>query len=248
MVLSLRRPAMNRGLNRENPRILIMMMDICWREADIERQRNGPSKACNRYEWHCTKREEFICILNCLLGFSSSPNQHKVNVSWRQIVKDYRQVQSAVTDIASQNSVVIDGIPNSLVGFNSIDLNNQNHQNRALAGFPMHSALQGEHISGIHTDLHITSDSRNYDSNALVTLLGRNAVRDASLGSSSPIDNMNFQEHLEGGTLISSTSLANLLATRSGLQENLNNLAISVPSIYPMDVLEITLLMTALMI
>ncbi|KAK4854574.1 hypothetical protein QYF36_026121 [Acer negundo] len=139
-------------------------------------------------------------------------------------------------DIASQNSVVIDGIPNSLVGFNSIDLNNQNHLNRALAEFPMLSALQGEHISGIHTDLHITSDSRNYDSNALVTLLGRNAVRDASLGSSGPIDNMNFQEHLEGGTLISSTSLANLLAARSGLQENLNNLAISVPSIYPMDV------------
>ncbi|KAI9191613.1 hypothetical protein LWI28_010850 [Acer negundo] len=89
MVLSLRRPAMNRSLNRENPRILIMMMDIC-REKQIlrdERQRNGPSKACNRYEWHCTKRE-FICILNCLLGFSSSPNQYKVNDSWRQIIKD----------------------------------------------------------------------------------------------------------------------------------------------------------------
>ncbi|KAJ0090267.1 hypothetical protein Patl1_13009 [Pistacia atlantica] len=138
---------------------------------------------------------------------------------------------NAPIDIATRNSVVMDEIPNSLVGSDSFDFSNQNHLNRALAGFPTLSALQGEPIGDIHTNLPATNHSRAFDCNALVTSLGRNAIRDVSLG----IDNIDFQEHFERGTPISSASLFNLLAARSGLPENLNNLAISGPSIYPED-------------
>lgn len=135
-------------------------------------------------------------------------------------------------DIASRNSVIIDGIPNSLPGSSSFDFINQNP---ALAGFAPLLALQGEPISDIHANVHITNNSRVFDSDELVTSLRRNAMRDASLGSSCPVDNVDFQEQMEEGTSISSTSLATLLAARSGLQENLDNLAISVPSIYPLE-------------
>ncbi|KAH7572464.1 hypothetical protein JRO89_XS04G0260800 [Xanthoceras sorbifolium] len=209
----LRRPAMNRSLNRENPRILIMMIA----EKQILR---GAHLEMNERSMQCFLKADNQGLKKAIY------KQHSNYTSKANYLME-SDMFNAPVDIASQNSIVIDGMPNSLVGFNSIDLN---HQNRALAGFPVFSALQGEPISGIQTD------SRNFDSNALITLLGRNAVRDASLGISCPIDNMNFQEQLDGGTPISSTCLANVLATRSGLQENQNNLAISVPSIYSLDV------------
>lgn len=122
-------------------------------------------------------------------------------------------------DIASRHSAFV-GMQNSMVGFNSID-------QRALAGFPMLSAMQGEPVS---EQLHMGNDS---DSNTLATLLGRNVTRDGSFGSCCSIDNVNFQGQLDGGTLISSPSLANLVAARCGLQENTNNLLIPATTIYP---------------
>lgn len=117
---------------------------------------------------------------------------------------------NAPRNIATQNSVAMDEMPSSLVESDSFDFSNQNHLQRALARFPVLSALQGEPIG-----------------NALATSLGK----DVSLG----IYNSDFQEHFERGTPISSTSVVNLLAARSGLPANLNNLAISAPSIYPED-------------
>lgn len=140
-------------------------------------------------------------------------------------------------NIASRNSILVDGTPNSLIRTSSFNFDSQKHPDPALAGFPSFSALQGEPISDIHTNLNVTNNSRVFDSDALVTSLGRNGMRDFSVGRSGPMDNINFQEQLEDGTPISSTSFATLLAARNGLQENLNNLAISVPSIYPVDVL-----------
>ncbi|GLT97283.1 hypothetical protein SLE2022_148560 [Rubroshorea leprosula] len=56
MVLSLRRPAMNRSFNRENPDILIVMIAekqiMRVSEEDKGDQRDGPSKACSRNECH----------------------------------------------------------------------------------------------------------------------------------------------------------------------------------------------------
>lgn len=56
-------PATNRSFNRENLHILIVMItvkqqQISRRDGDERRTNykgNGPSKACNRYEYHCTK-------------------------------------------------------------------------------------------------------------------------------------------------------------------------------------------------
>lgn len=139
-------------------------------------------------------------------------------------------------NVSSRNSVLMDGTPNSPIRTSSFNFDNQKHLDPALAGFPSFSALQGEPISDIHTHLNMTNNSRVFDSDALVTSFGRNGMKDFSVGRSGPMDNVNFQEQLEDGTLISSTSFATLLAARSGLQENLNNLAISAPSIYPLDV------------
>ncbi|XP_044462885.1 homeobox protein ATH1-like [Mangifera indica] len=126
------------------------------------------------------------------------------------------EIINAPIDIATQNSFIMDEITNSEVGLDSFDVNNQSHLQQALAGFPLLSAFQGEPI-GDPT----TSHSRVFNCNALVTSLG--------------IDNSDFQEHFERGTPVSSTSLVNLLASRSGLPENLNNLGISSASIYPED-------------
>ncbi|EXB66878.1 hypothetical protein L484_019516 [Morus notabilis] len=58
----LRGPGRNRSWSRGNPDILIMMIAekqiMRGGEDDKEVQRegrDGPSKACNRNEWHCTQ-------------------------------------------------------------------------------------------------------------------------------------------------------------------------------------------------
>ncbi|KAF5468014.1 hypothetical protein F2P56_012209 [Juglans regia] len=143
------------------------------------------------------------------------------------------------TDMGSRSPVVIDGFlprttSNTLMQYNSFDLNNQNH---IMTGFPVLSGLQGEPMNGLHTNLHTPNVERVVDSNALVTLLGRNAARDASLCNSRLTGNTQFQDQAAGGAAIAAASHATFLAAKFGLQENLNNLAILAPSICPLDVL-----------
>lgn len=134
-------------------------------------------------------------------------------------------------DMAERNPIVINGISlhtssNSLVQSSTFDLNNQN---QIMSGYPVIPALQGEPISAGFVD-----------SDALVSRsmpLGRNAVRDHSLMSSLSISNTEFQGHFMGGTPISATTLATLLASRSGLHEDLNDITVSAPSAFPLEVL-----------
>ncbi|XWS70259.1 hypothetical protein CRYUN_Cryun03dG0033200 [Craigia yunnanensis] len=134
--------------------------------------------------------------------------------------------------MVSRNSVVIDGIPSQTIPNSIVDSNLFNHinQNQTLAGFPVPPSVQGEFISDLCADLHITTPARFFDSNALVASVERNVVSDGSLGSSCSEDNIQFHEQFMGRTSISSTPTA-----RCGLQENLNELAIVAPSIYPQD-------------
>ena len=132
--------------------------------------------------------------------------------------------------MVSRNSVVIDGIPSQTIPNSIVDSNLFNHinQNQTLAGFL--PSVQGEFISDLCADLHITNRARFFDSNAVVASVGRNFATDASLGCSGSEGNIEFHEQFMGRTPISSTPPA-----RCGLQENLNELAIIAPSIYPQD-------------
>ncbi|XP_022731187.1 homeobox protein ATH1-like [Durio zibethinus] len=134
--------------------------------------------------------------------------------------------------MVSQNSVVIDGSPSQTIPNSIVDSNLFNHinENQTLAGFPVLPSVQGEFISDLCADLHITNRVRFFDSNALVASVRRNVVSDASLGNSGSEDNFKFQEQFIGRTPISSTP-----PVRFGLQENLNELANVAPSIYPED-------------
>lgn len=64
----LRVPAMNRSLNRENPDILIMMIAGKQKRDQIREREgeDGPSKACNSNECHCTKHSS--PLLSCLFS------------------------------------------------------------------------------------------------------------------------------------------------------------------------------------
>uniref|UniRef100_A0A2N9F7X1 POX domain-containing protein n=1 Tax=Fagus sylvatica TaxID=28930 RepID=A0A2N9F7X1_FAGSY len=105
-----------------------------------------------------------------------------------------------------------------------------------MAGFPVLSTLQ-EPINGLHASLHTPNGVGIVDSNALVSFLGRNAVRDSSLCSLRLTGNAEFHEQLAGGNSVSAASLATFLSARSGLQDNLNNLALSAPSVCPLEAL-----------
>ncbi|XP_040998515.1 homeobox protein ATH1-like isoform X2 [Juglans microcarpa x Juglans regia] len=141
--------------------------------------------------------------------------------------------------MGSQSPVDMDGFPpctttNALTQPESFDLNNQNH---VMAGFPVLSALQGEPINGLHANLHIPSGVCVAESNALLTLLGRHVVRDATPCSPRLTDNSGFPDQAAVGTIISTASHPTFLPARSGLQENFNNLAFSAASICPLEVL-----------
>ncbi|EEF45799.1 bel1 homeotic protein, putative [Ricinus communis] len=127
-------------------------------------------------------------------------------------------------DMIGRNSMTVEGIgsqitPNSLVQFDSFDLNNQN---QTLDGYTVLSALRGVPMHDLHSD----SQAAIEDSEAFVTSLGRDVARDTE-----------FQEQFVGGTPISAPALATIVASRSSLQENPTHLAISEPSIYPLEVL-----------
>lgn len=147
-----------------------------------------------------------------------------------QILRYYEMMENQTfnvsMDVMSRDSVVIDEnsahtTMNSLVQSCSFDLNDQNHMMVQL-----HSTIQ-EPISG-----DVTNRTEIISPNAFYTCHRRNIDRDATLGCSSATANSVFQEQP-----ISAASVANFLAERNGLQENLNNLAISVPPIYSSEVL-----------
>lgn len=141
---------------------------------------------------------------------------------------------SVSIDMAGRNSVTMDcssqRTPNSLVQLDSFNLN---HHNQTLAGFTMLPTLQGEPISDLHANIHSANRSSFMNSDALVASLGRNVVGDTLPGCSRSAGNPPFEEQFGGG--IPNYALATLVATRSGLQETLNNLAISGPSSYPLE-------------
>ncbi|XP_061951399.1 homeobox protein ATH1-like isoform X2 [Populus nigra] len=141
---------------------------------------------------------------------------------------------SVPIDTAGRNSDTMDfssqRTPNSLVQLDSFNLN---HHNQTLAGFTMLPTLQGEPISDLHANIHSANRSSFMNSDALVASLGRNVVGDTLPGCSRSAGNPPFEEQFGGG--IPNYALATLVATRSGLQETLNNLAISGPSSYPLE-------------
>ncbi|KAI5556557.1 hypothetical protein BDE02_18G044100 [Populus trichocarpa] len=141
---------------------------------------------------------------------------------------------SVPIDMAGRNSVTMDcssqRTSNSLVQLDSFNLN---HHNQTLAGFTMLPTLQGEPISDLHANIHSANRSSFMNSDALVASLGRNVVGDTLPGCSRSAGNPPFEEQFGSG--IPNYALATLVATRSGLQETLNNLAISGPSSYPLE-------------
>ncbi|TYG59903.1 hypothetical protein ES288_D07G024200v1 [Gossypium darwinii] len=135
--------------------------------------------------------------------------------------------------MVSQNSVVINGISPETITNNSVvesNLFNQINQNQTLVGFPVLPSVQGEFGGDLCSDLHVSNHARFFDSNALIASVGRKVASDASLGSSGLEHNIEFHEQFIGRTPVSSNSPASC-----GLQENLNELAIVAPSIYPQD-------------
>ncbi|KHG28653.1 Homeobox ATH1 -like protein [Gossypium arboreum] len=135
--------------------------------------------------------------------------------------------------MVSQNSVVINGIPPETITNNSVvesNLFNQINQNQTLVGFPVLPSVQGEFGGDLCSDLHVSNHARFFDSNALIASVGRKVASDASLDSSGLEHNIEFHEQFIGRTPVSSTPPASC-----GLQENLNELAIVAPSIYPQD-------------
>ncbi|CAK9180002.1 unnamed protein product [Ilex paraguariensis] len=121
-------------------------------------------------------------------------------------------------DMDSQNPIVTDGIfahmrSVSLAHTDSLDLNNQNH---IIKGFPLPAMLQGEPINNLHACLHLPNHPRIADSDAFAlenTQLQRGALRDPSIGSSCPINDIESQVQLMTGIPISTTSDATLLAS-----------------------------------
>ncbi|PON76701.1 POX domain containing protein [Parasponia andersonii] len=126
------------------------------------------------------------------------------------------QTFNITPEMTSRSSVVMDEIsPNS-----------------TMNSFVLQSYLFDHHAD----DLHVTNLAGNLSSNPLISSYNRYFSRDTtSLGSGlSAISSSEFQEE----TPNSAGSVANYMAAKAaGLQENLNNLAISVPPIYSSEVL-----------
>ncbi|KAF5726166.1 hypothetical protein HS088_TW23G00907 [Tripterygium wilfordii] len=138
-------------------------------------------------------------------------------------------------DMASSNLFVVSGVPsqttpNSLMEFGSFDRNNQS---QALSGHPVISDLQSGSVNDLHANIQMTERAGVFDSDALPALLGRNIVGQASPCSLNPTNNTGFQQQFMSGTPISGSSLATLLALRSDVQEDLNNLSIYSPPTFP---------------
>ncbi|KAF3447516.1 hypothetical protein FNV43_RR12702 [Rhamnella rubrinervis] len=137
------------------------------------------------------------------------------------------QMLDVSMDVMSRGSVVIDGNSphtaiNSLVQSCPFDLNDQN----LIMAVPLPSTIQVP-ING-----DVTNCTGIVVPNTFITGHRRNIVRDASFSCLSATGNSEFKE-----PPISAASVATFLAARDGLQENLNNLAISMPPMYSSEVL-----------
>ncbi|KAG4389239.1 hypothetical protein AAZX31_06G047700 [Glycine max] len=136
---------------------------------------------------------------------------------------------TAALDISGREATVIDEISqhsasNPLIQCYSLDLNNQSH---IISGISMLSGEQGEPINNVHADACFINPSIIADSSPLVISQGKTivAVGDAS----NPMENTELQEHLAGGMPITPSSLAAILAARTGLEENLGNSSSALP-------------------
>ncbi|KAI4316539.1 hypothetical protein L6164_024515 [Bauhinia variegata] len=148
---------------------------------------------------------------------------------------------NASVDMAGRNFSVIDQIPqhqtpNPLVHCYSFDLNDQT---RILNGISMLAGVQSEPSNNVHAGVRLMNPPciTDPDSNSLVTPQGKNIVGNASLGTSSPIENSDLQEQLAGVTPISPGSLAAILAARIGFQENFERSAALSPSVCSLEAL-----------
>ncbi|OVA11348.1 Homeobox domain [Macleaya cordata] len=111
------------------------------------------------------------------------------------------------TSLTDRNPMVIDGMPHMFSGSLISDALDRNSQSQIMVSYPFLSTLRGESIHGFQITNH-----------------GGVTDTEASVSTSMPLGNTEFQENFMGGTTLSATSLANLLATRTGLHENLNGL------------------------
>ncbi|KAI6679961.1 hypothetical protein NL676_033842 [Syzygium grande] len=122
-------------------------------------------------------------------------------------------------DISNRASFLLDGVSahasaSSFPQSDSLNKNNSDH----TVGFPIHSNIHGESIS----DLQAGITSSQFISDASVPFLGIDVIRNAS--------------DFNGAIPISAASFPAILAPRRDLQENINGLPISLPSI---DLLEV---------
>ncbi|KAF8036117.1 hypothetical protein BT93_C1961 [Corymbia citriodora subsp. variegata] len=122
-------------------------------------------------------------------------------------------------DMSNRASFLLDGVSAhaSASSFPQSDILNKNNTDQTV-GYPIHSNIQGEPIS----DLQAGITSSQFVSDASVPFLGIDVIRNAP--------------DFNGAMPISAASFPANLAPRRDLQENINSLPISLPSI---DLLEV---------
>ncbi|KAM3282061.1 homeobox protein ATH1 isoform X1 [Capsicum chacoense] len=125
----------------------------------------------------------------------------------------------------------------------TVCLNNQKNimygQNHIMDGqeIPYPSMLQGEIINSSQGCLNLPNFPRAVETEAIHNVLpaGRNRIKGSSFSTSYPISNSYTEgQHMEG-IPISAVSLANLLAARNAVHENLENLTVVAPFSHPAE-------------
>ncbi|KAF1893509.1 hypothetical protein Lal_00001993 [Lupinus albus] len=255
----LRHSAMNRSLNRENPDILIMMIAgkqiIRGGEEDKRDQRErekkmGPVKPATEMSGTAPKssgRTKYKYLeISSEVSYSSglvplcrlreaSLNEHcstkNLLLHLLVVMPMENGMYNIALNISGQDSAILEEISQHSTSnpltqcYSFVDLNNQAH---IINGISMLAGEQGEPpISNILSDVHFINPACIADSSSLVKSQGKNAVGDYS----NHIHNTEFQEHLAAGVPITPVSLAAILATRIGLEENLENSTTFPPSI-----------------
>ncbi|PSR91306.1 Homeobox protein [Actinidia chinensis var. chinensis] len=127
------------------------------------------------------------------------------------------------TDVANRNAIFMDGLFAHVTSIsparpNSLNLNNQYH---IMGEFPALSMLQGEPTNNLHTGFPISNHAGLID-----------------CGTSAPSEPLvrNAQERFVGGTPISASSIAAILAAQCGPRDNMNELPSSTPSANPLEI------------
>ncbi|GFZ16229.1 homeobox protein ATH1 [Actinidia rufa] len=131
------------------------------------------------------------------------------------------------TNVTNRNAIFMDGLFAHVTSIsparpNSLNLNNQYH---IMGEFPALSMLQGEPTNNLHTGFPISNHAGLIDcgTSAPSEPLGRNAA---------------VQERFVGGTPISASSIAAILAAQCGPCNNMNELPSSTPSENPLEIIE----------